>query len=185
MLDKEFCIHTPAIVKQDADGRHWKCIRCQKSLGNQWNEPQITLSESEDSFEKSDVCKPTVIKIIGLGIDGDIERLKAYAELLAEKTTDEKFAKRIRARIADDYKEGEIVKPQVEDKLAWIPVRDRLPDFGTVVQVTLENSKGMLFIDIKRFEKQYYSEEGLWFPQTGTLEVVAWRPLPEPYKEKK
>ena len=80
----------------------------------------------------------------------------------------------------------------------WISVGDRLPEEGTYL-VTVERMVGTPRVDIKSFAKDLYSvdefdfynkkrksgwydydsEYGYWEDE----KVIAWMPLPEPYKE--
>lgn len=61
----------------------------------------------------------------------------------------------------------------------WIPVSERLPEYG--IEVLTCSSGG--FIEIQSLE---YSYGGYWENQKGDWsefdEVIAWMPLPEPYK---
>jgi len=63
----------------------------------------------------------------------------------------------------------------------WIPVSERLPEKSTWVLVTCKNSDGYIYLDIKLIN-QY---TGLWDGDEDLFEteVLAWMPLPEPYKE--
>lgn len=77
----------------------------------------------------------------------------------------------------------------VHDNDGWIPVRDRMPEDGgkllyDMELVTLEDGEVCLGV--------YRNQENEWLTRrqqgetfyTNTHEVIAWQPLPEPYKEK-
>lgn len=73
-----------------------------------------------------------------------------------------------------------------EDNNGWIPVEERLPE----VPKELEDAHCPEFnVTIKGAEKATtlkYSWDGAWFDDNGNVyNVIAWRPLPEPYKPKK
>ena len=62
----------------------------------------------------------------------------------------------------------------------WIPVSERLPEFGDEV-LTYSNSG---FIEKQRLENPYYkhweNQENAW---SEFDEVIAWMPMPKPYKK--
>ena len=62
----------------------------------------------------------------------------------------------------------------------WIPVSERLPEKSTWVLVTCKNPDGYIFLDIKLINR--YTE--LWDGDEDFIgTVLAWMPLPEPYKK--
>ena len=70
-----------------------------------------------------------------------------------------------------------------EDNNGWIPVEDGLPE----VPKELEDAHCPEFnVTIKGAEKATtlkYSWDGAWFDDNGNVyNVIAWQPLPEPYK---
>lgn len=59
----------------------------------------------------------------------------------------------------------------------WIPVEERLPETDEFVLVSCRTKKG-----IGSVNRAYYSG-GFWHGSGSMAGVVAWMPLPEPYKE--
>lgn len=64
----------------------------------------------------------------------------------------------------------------------WVPVSVRLPKYGEVVLIT--NSKGNVRSGRFRGVERWKDDGDSWWTFKGnTVEhVVAWMPLPEPYK---
>lgn len=84
---------------------------------------------------------------------------------------------------ADFYKAG--VMPFQK----WIPVSERLPEDGQRVLVTYDLVNSYPWVNILRYGKPmsedkpcFYEADSEWgdVPYDG---IVAWMPLPEPYKE--
>lgn len=61
----------------------------------------------------------------------------------------------------------------------WIPVEDGLPEDERMVLVTYMTKSGISSVDRARFDGKYWRGSGFMG------RVIAWRPLPEPYKPKK
>ena len=61
----------------------------------------------------------------------------------------------------------------------WILVTERLPENGDWVLVTVTGE-----LKIRGIDLAYFSKNG-WYGISSTDLVVAWMPLPEPYKEEK
>ena len=68
---------------------------------------------------------------------------------------------------------------QVTGKLNWIPVSEALPELEKDVLVTTENG----YIYIANYDKVF--DKTGWFEsiECYELDVIAWQPLPEPYRE--
>lgn len=71
----------------------------------------------------------------------------------------------------------------------WIPVTERLPEYGQRVLVTYDLVKKYPWVNILRYGKPmfedkpcFYEADSEWgdVPYDG---IVAWMPLPEPYRE--
>ena len=73
-----------------------------------------------------------------------------------------------------------------EDNNGWIPVEDGLPEEGEEVEVTIEemadSAGGMRY-----YTKTAWVQEERWVIKRNPCNprVIAWRPLPKPYKPKK
>ena len=73
-----------------------------------------------------------------------------------------------------------------EDNDGWISVEDGLPEEGEEVEVTIEemadSAGGMRY-----YTKTAWVQEERWVIKRNPCNprVIAWRPLPEPYKPKK
>ena len=96
--------------------------------------------------------------------------------------------------MCDDYVSvgwvKEIIRKHMDDATdtndGWILVEDGLPE----VPKELEDAHCLEFnVTIKGAEKATtlkYSWDGAWFDDNGNVyNVIAWQPLPEPYKPKK
>ena len=88
---------------------------------------------------------------------------------------------------SDDYISVGCVKDIIRKHMndGWIPVEDRLPEAGEHVLVSFKSAGFLPATAI-------ISENGRWSMLQGakgfndvTEDVIAWRPLPEPYRPKK
>lgn len=74
----------------------------------------------------------------------------------------------------------------VPSNVGWIPVEDGLPEEGEEVEVTIEemadSAGGMIY-----YTKTAWVQEERWVIKRNPYNprVIAWRPLPKPYKPKK
>lgn len=66
-----------------------------------------------------------------------------------------------------------------ERALGWIPVSEQLPENGQEVLVTVGGYKNEENNKIPSFAASDFQVEGEWQNWNG---VVAWMPLPEPYR---
>lgn len=74
----------------------------------------------------------------------------------------------------------EMTKPLNEDVKTWIPVSERLPERDTNV---LAYAKGVGIVYQRVMWIDDYTGEWVGFVGSGYQdEVIAWMPLPEPYK---
>jgi len=69
-----------------------------------------------------------------------------------------------------------IVKELAEEhKGGWIPCSERLPEENQIIMCSVKKEYASHRIVIQRFDNQEYWHNGI---------IEAWKPLPEPYKEK-
>ena len=61
--------------------------------------------------------------------------------------------------------------------LKWIPTMNMLPEDDAMCLVTCRTQKGVLSVN-----RAYYLN-GSWHGSGSMSGVIAWMPLPEPYKE--
>lgn len=75
----------------------------------------------------------------------------------------------------------EIIRSHMNDVIddGWIPVEERLPEDERMVLVTYMTKSGIPSVDRARFDGKYWRGSGFMG------RVIAWRPIPEPYKSKK
>lgn len=68
----------------------------------------------------------------------------------------------------------------------WIPVEDRLPKIGNTVLATRFISKDHTYVDMSSYQGQDIGWKSNFDTYYGTnpYKVIAWRPLPKPYKPK-
>lgn len=69
----------------------------------------------------------------------------------------------------------------------WIPVEERLPATDEETEETIEDDDCPEYIVTIRGASEStvlkYSPDGTWFDENGYVyDVIAWRPLPEPYQ---
>ena len=67
----------------------------------------------------------------------------------------------------------------VPSNVGWISVEDGLPEDERMVLVTYMTKSGIPSVDRARFDGKYWRGSGFMG------RVIAWRPIPEPYKPKK
>ena len=77
-------------------------------------------------------------------------------------------AKQIVQEVAEEYNGG------------WIPCSERLPEECTEVLVSVKE------IDDSFYTRTSWVQDGVWVIKKTPLQptVIAWQPLPEPYKER-
>ena len=65
-----------------------------------------------------------------------------------------------------------------EDQTEWISVSERMPEYDEDIIITHEGSMGQPITSVSYFDGDFRTEDGDGY----FSEVVAWMPLPEPYK---
>ena len=80
------------------------------------------------------------------------------------------------AQYSDDVEEALNMAISALTEQQWIPVTERLPEKECFALVTVND--GAIYTDFSLFRK-----DGRFIEHTG--DVIAWMPLPEPYREDK
>ena len=80
----------------------------------------------------------------------------------------------------------DIIRKHMND--GWIPVEDRLPDVDEDTEETIEDDDCPEYnVTIRGASESTtlkYSPNGTWFDDNGYVyDVIAWRPLPDPYQK--
>ena len=102
-----------------------------------------------------------------------MEKCDEVQETITNEKTDlcaetmKAIAKEIVQEVAEEYNNG------------WIPCSKRLPEECTEVLVSVKEIDGSLYT------RTSWIQDGLWVIKKTPLQptVIAWRPLPEPFKE--
>lgn len=97
--------------------------------------------------------------------------------------------------MCDDYVSvgwiKEIIRSHMLENDDWVPVEERLPEETTgkyYPEMIVTTSYGAVTWGFYRvMDKQWYIYSNIHneFVKAGDKEIVAWQPLPEPYKPKK
>ena len=81
------------------------------------------------------------------------------------------YSKKIVQEVAEEYKGG------------WIPCSERLPEDDSICIVTVEYPNNEIVVDYGWFDRNGVC----WFvgmQEFRTSNILAWQPLPEPFKER-
>ena len=104
-----------------------------------------------------------------------LERLEKERIILLENNIQQaialNFAKGIIQEVAEEYNDG------------WIPCGERLPEDDSICIVTVEYPNNKTMVDYGWFDRKSVC----WFigmQEFRTSNILAWQPLPEPYKER-
>lgn len=82
--------------------------------------------------------------------------------------------------INEEYSKMAKELAELRQQNQWIPVSERLPDYNEEVLIT--NGK-YVTIDTRYFLENTEDGEAYTWDINGWDDVIAWMPLPEPYKE--
>lgn len=82
--------------------------------------------------------------------------------------------------IEEEYSKMAKELAELRQQNRWIPVSERLPDYNEEVLIT--NGK-YVTIDTRYFLENTEDGEAYTWDINGWDDVIAWMPLPEPYKE--
>lgn len=82
--------------------------------------------------------------------------------------------------IEEEYSKMAKELAELRQQNRWIPVSERLPDYNEEVLIT--NGK-YVTIDTRCFLENTEDGEAYTWDINGWDDVIAWMPLPEPYKE--
>lgn len=79
----------------------------------------------------------------------------------------------------------DVIRKHMND--GWIPVDERLPEVDADIEEIIEDDDCPEYIVTIRSASEStvlkYSPDGAWFDDNGNVyDVIAWRPLPEPYR---
>lgn len=79
----------------------------------------------------------------------------------------------------------DIIRKHMND--GWIPVEERLPEVDADIEETIEDDDcpeyNVTIRGALESTTLKYSPDGVWFDDNGNVyDVIAWRPLPEPYR---
>ena len=104
-----------------------------------------------------------------------LERLEKERRILLENNIQQaialNFAKGIVQEVAEEYKGG------------WIACSERLPEDDSICIVTVEYPNNETVVDYGWFDRKSVC----WFvgmQEFRTSNILAWQPLPEPFKER-
>lgn len=108
----------------------------------------------------------------------ELERIRAKETCNKEKCDTKEIC---RICVVDDA--IEIVKQVAEEyNGGWIPCSERLPEDDSICTVTVEYPNNETVVDYGWFDRKNVC----WFvgmQEFRTSNIIAWQPLPEPYKE--
>lgn len=117
----------------------------------------------------------------------EIEKKKQALEYNLQFEVGQASINEIRNRVSGLKYAEEIIRSHMDDVTdtnnGWIPVEDGLPEEGEEVEVTIEemadSAGGMRY-----YTKTAWVQEERWVIKRNPCNprVIAWRPLPEPYK---
>lgn len=100
----------------------------------------------------------------------DIAHDDSLAEIVSTRIWNKAIhrAKQIVKEVAEEYRDG------------WIPCSERLPEENIEVLVSVSEIDGSIYT------RTSFVQDGIWVIKKTPFHptVIAWQPLPEPYKER-
>lgn len=107
----------------------------------------------------------------GREVEGTVELLKRCGDIIRKHMNDEKCIECNRRKwYQKGYEDGR------KNNDSWVSVNDRLPEDETMMLVTFQTKAG------RRSVNRAWYGEGFWHGTGSMSGVIAWRPLPEPYR---
>lgn len=86
--------------------------------------------------------------------------------------------------IEEEYSKMAEELAELRQQNRWIPVSKRLPDVPVGIDDDECPEFNVMIRGARKAAALRYDSDGTWFDDFGEVyEVIAWRPLPEPYKE--
>lgn len=82
-------------------------------------------------------------------------------------------------------KKDDIVFEEIPAPFKWIPVSERLPedDYAVLVYEANHNNNFLAIYEDGRWKSFDPTYKATYFDETIYWHIIAWMPLPEPYKE--
>lgn len=108
-----------------------------------------------------------------VGTINDAPTIKPEAKLLAEVKLPKEELQELVGEVEKKIR-AEMAHPEPH----WIPCSERLPETDETVLVTCRTKKGA-----NNVNRAYCDKEGFWHGSGSMSNVVAWMPLPEPWRE--
>lgn len=118
-----------------------------------------------------------------------LEKILEELETLHNKILKDKFAERVTEQEIDSLiKAKDIIRSYMDEieNDGWIPVEERLPEFPEGLADEYCPEFNVTIKGAERTTTLKYSWDGTWFDDNGNVyNVIAWQPLPAPYKPNK
>lgn len=138
--------------------------------------------DSEDIYVSFDAVKEIIRSHMGDLLDVDAEE-KSILCTIGEDGMLTPYDDTYDVIIHCSSKEDQDQTVELIKRFNWIPVSEHLPE---VPEGTEDDDCPEFNVTIKGADKATtlkYSPDGIWFDDSGEMyQVVAWKPLPDPYK---
>lgn len=170
MIDEELCEECPLYGTTGTDHCEKDCVRLAIE--------ELEQEPCEDAISRQKMLDGLASIAKARARSGAQKALMGRVMFFTEKLPPVNPQKPCKDCQYKEWLEGEDL-PSVNPKQSWIPVSERLPEKSTWVLVTCKNPDGYIFLDIKLINRY----TGLWDGDEDFIgTVLAWMPLPEPYK---